>query len=708
MKFLTAIIVIFMFFMLTLAKNETESSIEKSPNNSTDLDILQADGADVPPVTSLPSSLNPLTTEPPSAPLLPTSQSSESCSCDLHPFLCDINCCCDTGCSVQERRLFSKCSSPRKKHAESKGACFSPMILYSSSSSDSLYTPLSSQLLCIARDNTAKLDYRKNRSVFSSLTEVKKIIPRHDYGWTSSLDEGQSPKSFGSLVPRKNLKSGDSLFQVIETDSSDSYSLHPWKIPYALFSMDGVCDSFREVKFLEPSSTSCLRYIRSLIEDCNSFLNSRTFDKKFIASIHISNMMSRRKHAQSESDTNGNKDVSKSSLVEFRSNMKSTDRCLSSDECVLIRESSSIDTTYVSEGKGKQSCLNAIRGVNYNVLYNAQEGNIIGIDVQFQRINLTGSRGYLRQFFQIQFTPITLPVNDSSSNDITVELTPTVSLSGNPGYLFQKPLIASNVHLDKPENDTNGDFDNREHLETPILAASSGKCPLGDSVSSVKMEAILFGVNTRSGCLFNVMSMPIHELTRVCQTIQGNILFMLHQPQHLTHIAVFGNSNKNDTSQWIPIMNDKEVMQVRDHSQTPSVDVSGKCPLLITGFSYEIYYANVGRVDEAQAKILGVVKKYATATAVDVSRIGTKSNEMSLESVRDLIEVSSSVSFFDITQSTRSKYAPSPVLRLQLPADFFYPFFVNSAKELRASFILFILSLLVISVFSSEQRTVKF
>jgi tectonic-1/3 len=402
--------------------------------------------------------------------------------------------------------------------------------------------------------------------------------------------------------------------------------------------------------------------------------------------------MSKRKTAQREID----KETSKSSAVEFRSSMKSTDRCLSSDECVLIRETSAIETSFTSEGKGKQACLNAIRGVTYHVLYNPEDGNLVDIKAQFQRLNLTGSRGYLRQFFQILFTPVRLPSNATSSKDGVIEVTPTVSLSGNPGYLLEKPLLAANIHLEKIINATNGDNDRQEYLELPLLSQSSGKCPFGDAARSLRMESILFGINSRSGCLFDITSMPIHQKTRICQTIQGNILFLLNQPQHMTHVAVFGNSIKNDSSQWIPILNEKEFNQVRDPSQTPSVDVSGKCPLLVTGFSYEVYYAFVGKVNEAQAKVLGVVKKMTTTTELDVSLINSKSTEQIIQSVSEVIQVSASVSFFDITQSTRSKYAPSPVLRFQLPADFFYPFFVNSVQGIRASPILNILGLVII------------
>ena len=386
--------------------------------------------------------------------------------------------------------------------------------------------------------------------------------------------------------------------------------------------------------------------------------------------------MPRGKPAQTQSNSTGQKDPK--SIIQYRSSIRSTDRCLSSDDCVLVKEAVTVETTFAAE-KGKNFCFNAIRGVKYNVVYDPEEGRIITIDIQFQRINFTGTRGYLRQFFRVDFTPMTGgPSNESLQNGLAIETTIKAPLSGNPGYLFSKPLLATSFSVSVPSNESNGETDNWEPLTIPSLSASNGKC----SERLTSLEDVLFGINTRSGCLFDYKSINLGRKTRVCQSIQRNILQTLHQPQSVTHIGIFGNANQSEASDWIPILGEKDMIQVRDPSQTPTVDVLGKCPLLVTGFSYEVYFAFVGKVDESQAKILAVVKKYTTTTGFDVSQMESNSPpSKTLESVVNLIEVSASVSFFDMTHSTRSKFAPSPVLRLQLPSDFFYPFFVSASYQ---------------------------
>ena len=591
----------------TCSKETNNQSNYDETDIDNELDSLQADSADNPPVTlQLNLSLEGNTSSQPWSPNLTPQNLEQDCLCDLHPGFCEINCCCDTDCNDEERKLFSSCRylGQRKRLDKLVHSCHSKGLLYSIRSPYSLIYPTATQLFCVSRDNSGKVDFHRNRVPFASLKEVRKITPRHGFGWTK---ENKSIPLITS-PPRHHLIAGDVLQEVT------GKSVGSWQLPFALFSEDGVCDSFRDIQFLQTTSTSCLRYIRSLSEDCVSFLNSNKYNGISIAAVHPSLFHSK--------------------------------DCISSGQCVQTSGASSNETTFITEGK-KQTCLNAVRRVKYTVVYNQTEGSIISIGNEIQKFNLGGTKGYVRQYFEVVFTPLNSK--------------PGIEYSGNPGYLFKKPIISFNFNSSDEENRAP-----LTPLTLPLLSTTSPRCLNGSQVDGKPVE---FGVNTRSGCLFGTKE------SNDCQVVQDQIMNLLKQPDSFTHVSVFGNSNRNQSSEWIPILTPKTEFEPKNMSKTEALDSSGRCPILVTGFSFEIYFGSVGRVDQSQAKILGFVKKYQTQSFVNLIK------SSSSDRVSDLIQLSTSVSFFDVTYSSRSKYAPSPVLRLQLPADFFYPFFVNRASQ---------------------------
>lgn len=451
-----------------------------------------------------------------------------------------------------------------------------------------------------------------------------------------------------------------------------SFVTEEWSLPYSLITGSGLCDSRRPIRFLQAISTSCLRYIFSLEENCKTFLNETFFEGRMVK--RRTQPPPPHSELQSLTTTEG-RQSEKSSPTDTGDQVAD---CLPHHQCLPVRDtaSPSIKSYFLSP---QPACLNAVRRVSHEIFYDTDNG-VVGIETRYQRINLTGSRGYLRQFFQVKFTRLHSVSSESGNGtDTAVEREEQgTRLSGNPGYIISAPVLASSLPKGTVSNDSASERITLQRLQLPVLTGTDGVC----SLSAIKIQDVSFGVNFRSSCFVSPHSLSLNERSEnVCPKLQQYFASVVDPDSNVTHVGVFGNSNVTQVSEWIAILSENESPQVRDASRTAPLSLSRKCPYLVTGFSYDIYFAFTGLIDQPQAKILSVVRRYTSQTGVRIDSETSGRREHH-------VELSTSVSFFDMTHSRRTLFAPAPVLRLQLPADFFYPFFINSSACPEANFFL--------------------
>lgn len=642
--------------------NQSESGVNTSTTQS--------------PPSSSPSSSSTVAPEATSSSLIPSSSQVVYCTCDLHPAVCDIDCCCDHKCSDRDKRLFARCLE-HKVTDDDEFSCYSTSVMYSVSSFNQFVTSSSSKLFCIEWDNVKKQEFFPDRKPFTSVAEVRKMQSRHSFGWHETRDQRT-----GSPSRRQFLRSGDVL-HLLSTSSQNigsQFSLQKWSLPHSLLSGSGLCDSRRPIRFLQSVTTSCLRYIFSLQENCKTFLNESEFEGRFVrrqSGDPVSSLV--QQVLKERSDGSSPTTISPDSQV---------DQCLPHHHCLSLRDNSSpsIKSHFLS---GQQpSCLNAVRGVSHQVFYDADDG-IVRIETEIQRINLTGSRGYLRQFFRVTFTPL-VPQESENGTDTSQDQEER-ELSGNPGYMRSAPLLTAVLSRDRTGNESSWEGIVRQKLQIPNLSRADGLC----SADLIKMRDVSFGLNFRSSCFVQTSSLSSLPTSTshaegeagLCARLQQHLTSIVGPESNVTHVAVYGNANVSLMSQWLPILSHTEWPQVRDASKTPSLSPAGECPLLVTGLSLEVYFALTGLTDEPQAKILSVIRKYTSQAGVKISTSADSGH---------VVEVLTSVSFFDMTHSRRTSFAPAPVLRLQLPADFFYPFFISSSAHLQPSLLVLTVLLLVI------------
>lgn len=666
------------------------------------------------------------------------------CTCDLHPFICDINCCCDSKCISSDRQLFSHCTpTGDATFLHSPKSCYSKHLFAYSSH---LTTPtekessgVRSTLLCVEWSNVKKKNYYPDRKVLTNANEVAKLNTGHKYTWNEA-DEGtiSEPLDESQLY----LKDGDALRLI--TPNLPGWQM--WTLPSSIFSPsgNGLCDSNQPTRYLRSSITSCLRYIRSPESDCSSFLSQSTYtnhliDRRLPAfastayassgdSPQVQVLTSSSSSSSSQATSESNKNAIKPKSSTHTASLFSSSTCIKDETCIPLSAKDELahptHFTMVNDSnnpnsKPKATCLNAVRKVKYEVFYTTETkfGPIIEkINVSFDRIDLYGSKGFFRQFFDVTFTK--LSIGNESSNETTFfrdegkQVKSNFKFSGNPGYQMKRPILAIKmIHpIGEETNESTSSLASLNedpsliygNILLPVLAGlSDNSCPSPSNSLYAKVKTVLFGVNVRTSCLLNLSTVKNQFYTykatsyfsflpkletrddesAICHRIQRIILESLDTAGKVlnsTHVGIFGNSNISHVSDWLPIINVNPSASASSMEplaiEIPSLTPSNTCPLLITGLSYEIYYSMVGPVDQPQAKIISFVRKFTTSSNIQPFASNSKSTA-------SFIAITATATFYDLTRGVRSKFAPPPVLKIQLPADFFYPFLLMHSSS---------------------------
>ncbi|KFM79293.1 Tectonic-3, partial [Stegodyphus mimosarum] len=218
-------------------------------------------------------------------------------------------------------------------------------------------------------------------------------------------------------------------------------------------------------------------------------------------------------------------------------------------------------------------------------------------------------------------------------------LTEVFRKSGNPGYQVGFPILAGT-------NSTTIDSEQQFYITIhPDGLSVLDKNSAGNCES--ERRSIKFGMNLKLGCHFKIPSSQ-------CKIVQEAILAVLLGPsKKQIFVGMFGNANSSSNDDWIEVY----------HEELDVATDDDKC-YLITDLQIDVLYAAVGTIANPQYKILGVGYHYIRPEIVDLS-CSTQCPDLTL---------STSVSFFDITQPAVPIYPKLPTIKANLPDDFFYPF----------------------------------
>ncbi|XP_053327956.1 tectonic-2 [Spea bombifrons] len=161
-------------------------------------------------------------------------------------------------------------------------------------------------------------------------------------------------------------------------------------------------------------------------------------------------------------------------------------------------------------------CRDVIISADYTFIWEARTLRAINVTIVTADINLT-HRAQLTQRFTATF------LTSDRAGVINV-------LSGNPGYQIGKPVIAANG-------------------SSPLTRTTISLWkPVGDgSCSSANQSPILYGQDSYSGCILQVVNEDCNQLREIVTTLLKSLV-------PANYIAMRGNSNVSDLSEWVPII----------------------------------------------------------------------------------------------------------------------------------------------------------
>ncbi|KAF6111812.1 tectonic family member 3 [Phyllostomus discolor] len=303
------------------------------------------------------------------------------CVCDLTPGTCDINCCCDRDCYlIHPRTVFSFCLPGSVR--SSSWVCVDNSLIFRSNSPfpSRIFTDLNGIRQFCVHVNNSKLNY---------FQELQKVNASNFQALATEFGGKSFTPTFQAEPPPPFYRAGDPILTYFSEWSLVGLLKQP-----AGLGAGGLCTESNPAGFLESRSTTCARFFKNLANSC-------TLDPALDAASYYN-----------------------FTVLKVPGGM--TD---------LQNMKFQVPVTPVSQAGSPllagNTCQNVVSQVTYEIETNGTFG-IQKVSVSFGLANLTVEPGAsLQQHFIIRFR---------ASQSTAASL--PAPRSGNPGYIFGKPLLA--------------------------------------------------------------------------------------------------------------------------------------------------------------------------------------------------------------------------------------------------------------------------
>ncbi|XP_051777177.1 tectonic-1 [Erpetoichthys calabaricus] len=258
-------------------------------------------------------------------------------------------------------------------------------------------------------------------------------------------------------------------------------------------------------------------------------------------------------------------------------------------------------------------CSKVVLQVNYVITY-SEAGVIMNAEVSIVLgvVNATP----VQQSFQVTFVQVK---------------TTSTPVSGNPGYINGLPLLAGSLIAGSGIVQSTNRFG-----QLMVMKSSSVQDCL--ALPGERLP-VLFGINMVSGC-----SLRINNISN-CSLLSEQILGVLIGSNFPDYVASFGNSQAQNVLDWVQI----------NTVTTASSSFSCNIPLSL---DLVIQWTKYGSLVNPQAQIVSLTRKFTT-------------NSTALQGT---LQISSTVSFVDVSAAAQPGYKAPPTIDAKLPFDFFFPF----------------------------------
>nr|XP_033331976.1 tectonic-3-like [Megalopta genalis] len=300
------------------------------------------------------------------------------------------------------------------------------------------------------------------------------------------------------------------------------------------------------------------------------------------------------------------------------------------------------------------SCYNVVTSVKYLIIHNGSMG-LNSINAYFIIANV--SQSFYQQFEVVY-----------EWSDLDKEK--SFTLSGNPGYMFGKPLVIGS--LSKTGDIKSVIFNKTDSFLTLPIAMRSGQC------SEINRHIVNFGEDIKLRCSVSLStdnfnsSSCIELQNRTMHFLLKNSMFNITDTdQYSIYVSKTGNITNNNTADWAQILLDRIPQNIVEGQ---IVNDRLHCSGLITSIHLHILFSAL-----ANSK---------TLTNYNIQGIGIYfSNESDIswstcwpENCTNILKVDiiSYVTFHDVSKPSKYYFVGGPNLDLTLPYDFFYPLLNNS------------------------------
>lgn len=348
--------------------------------------------------------------------------------------------------------------------------------------------------------------------------------------------------------------------------------------------------------------------------------------------------------------------------------------------------------TLYSELGVSRMCSSLVKEVDYTIeyAYNQNSGKqeiinatatVVITDVPFEWD--AGQDVIVNQKFSVTYASA-----DKQSPSFTAGNRNTRRRSGNPGYIYGKPVLygyldGSNDWIRELQDgyavaSSLGSFD----ISTPS-AFGSGQCPTSDFSAAPGiyngLTKVEFGYDFTSGC---TVSLTREEMVDFCCT--GSDLCSASSQSLYTssngipyffnvtsggYIGAYGNADPSDSNQWLPM----DIVTPEPSTEWSSV--ASTCFNMYTGLNVKFLVARTGEKLNPQNKIISAL------TEITTSDIVFPANQLDTNS-KYVISLTVSVSFIFQEEGDIRGYAPParPIL-FKVPYDVFYPFYTDTSTS---------------------------
>ena len=553
---------------------------------------------------------------------------SDVCECDLTTSSCNINCCCDKDCNDFHLTVFSHCENHQAELFD-KRYCYNRNFIQRNNTPFVL-EKLANNLFCILYDNLPPTYSINNDLDIKTEKDIKETMKPNRLTWQWA-DQIRVPE-YNTSSPYQD---GDVIWKI-----HNNY-IKPFEVLQSGFT--DLCTFKKTVEYLREWKGQCLQ---TELNNTNESLFPAKFNNfTIITSPRVFN----------------------ETYVTISDQVCPRNVCLALTNYYCKDRWRSCSNITISGSCRNGTCENIVTAVKYSIVHNGSVG-INSIDVYFNIGNV--SRRFYQQF-EIVYEWAGLDKERS------------FSLSGNPGYIFGKPLVIGSLKANKTNNviTRHISFNKTDRYLTLPVATETGEC------NQMDRYTVAFGEDVKLRCSvslhlsdFNASSCAELQNRTMRFLMKDSLRNVTQTDQYSVYVSKSGNFTSNETTDWAQILLDR----VPRNSVTGQVvDDRLQCSGLITSVHLNILYSTLAKPETlTNYNIQGISINFSNESDVSWLMCSTENCTNVLK-----VDIVSYITFHDISRPSRYYFVGGPNLDLTLPYDFFYPF-LSSSKCIQSSIFL--------------------